>query len=173
VTPPPAPRSGPSIGQAVVLFLAGVMLFSTTCFGIFGLEKAVPADLQPLVFLTPLLFIGAGVLVSVVAVVVAVLRAFTKTEPAATAPPAVTSEPVAIAAGAPAAMGRPSFAQALAIAAAGCVLFLSLCAGIVSGSNGRAGWISGPLLLALIGAALYGFGVMALRVVQSFGPPRR
>ena len=173
-----------------MLFLAGLMLFATTCFGIFGLEKGIPADLQPLVFFTPLLFIGAGVLVSMAAFVAGLVRAFTRTTPAGDSPvdPLPPAWPVADAAvdavpppmpvplrpAEAVAPGRPTFAQALGIATAGCVLFLSLCAGIVGGGNsGRAGWIAGPILFVLIGAALYGYGVMVLRVVQAFGGPRR
>jgi hypothetical protein len=186
VAPPPAPRSGPSIGQAVVLFLAGAMLFATTCFGIFGLEQGVAPDLQPLFFVPPLLAIGLGVVVAMVAFVVGVVRAFTRTTPAGTmgdapvvgsgdvpGPPAASTPAPPVAPVVDAGPGRPTFTQALGIAAAGCVLFLSLCAGVYNGSNGRAGWVAGPALIALLVAALYGFAVMTLRVLQSFGSGRR
>ena len=184
---PSPPGSGPSIGQAVVLFLAGLMLLATTCFGIFGLERSVPTDLQPLVFFAPLLFVAAGVVVSLVAFFAGLVRRFTRTERTATGPQAAGEPPVAVEAAPPVAvetvpplavetappLGRPTFVQGLGIATAGCVLFLSLCAGIGGSSGGRAGWIAGPILLVLIGAALYGFGVMVLRVIQAFGPRQR
>lgn len=158
--------SRPSAGQALLIALSAVALLVTACFGALGVGATFTSGVLPAVGGLALTLVAALGLTGFIVGVARFIGAITRTvRPAGGVPepPSTDGAATASAQALSPAGRRPSFGQALAIFAAGLVVFSGACIGLVDGGRRQSDasaalWTL--LLAAATAAAVWGFSSM-------------